>query len=568
MVRTLISGLLVICCAFVGGCPEGGGVADDASAVFTPGTDGSIGTFTTAEADFALASRSTDDGTEINSAELGGFVVDDEGELSVLTTDDGGTFAISSDESGDLMVEIDDPELGQLSVTVSLDAYPTLRDALTAGSFIEEGLLERTKYAVLLLAEGGIKPASPHSRDLDDFESLDLTTFCQITNACALAELYTELFLDDVVDMIEDDLIVIPRVIIQGRVDRALQAQREFCQDWNTAVFELDDNPCTSSDDPEPVEPEDCSSNGTCNVNCPDTEPDPDCSNAELCAAKEFCCEGDQICDIQRCNGPDPDCTNLLFCDRLSACCDDDDRCDTSANGLACPTTDDDCSFCGAADEVCIEGCTPTDPDCPGSESCPTDDFCEQDCAGEDPDCALCAADATATCVSNCEPVDPDCSVVTNITGLGSLSSSSVFEDRDDFRESRAGDGLTSTNWFSDGRGGGGPDNDSEVFTWTFGELRNTSITRIETDPETFEGGGGFGFASVQVRVFAVDGATVVFDSGSLPMSGFRVDLDVAVPDGVEGRSVVLTLVSHQDSSCGGFSEFRVFGIRDISEAE
>ena len=502
--------------------------------------------------------------TDVNASDGGGFSVDDSGAFKAFVSDDGGSYTLAAVDDQTVAVSIDDPELGQLTVTASLEGYPELASAFS------------TDDAALKAVPG--QPVSEHvgpakddvsARDLDDFEELDLTTFCQITNACALSELYTELFLDDVVDMIQSDLIIIPRAIIQGRIDKAMEAQREFCQEWNAVVFELDDNPCTSSDDPpdEDQEPQDCSANGECNTECPDTEPDPDCSNAAICGAKGFCCEGDQVCDIQRCNELDPDCTNFLFCDRLDACCDDDDRCDTSADGLACPTEDADCSFCGVADDVCIEDCVPADPDCPDSENCATDEFCEQDCAGVDPDCALCAADESATCVSNCELQDPDCTVVANITGLGFTSSSSVFENRSEFRASLGADGSTGTNWFSDGEGGGGPDSDSEVFSWTFSDLTNTSMTSIQTDPETFEGGGGFGFAGVQVLVQDVSGATV-YDSGFLTMSGFQVDIDISLPADTEGRTVILTLISHQDSSCGGFSEFRVFGLRDISESQ
>lgn len=538
------------------GCAPSGPPSPSSTAMFTPGSGDSLGTFSYDGGSFELQSDAEGKLAAITSEDVGSFSIDENGNLSRIMSLDGGVFVITRTDAETLSIDVDDPELGMLIVSVSLTQYPALRTARS----VVNGLQTLTVHSAATTPK-----TSPTARELDDFGELDLSTFCQITNGCALAELYATLFLDDVVDMIQSDLVIVPRSIIQGQVDDALKAQREFCQEWNGIVQELDDNPCTSSDDPEPETPEDCSPNGACNVNCPDTEPDPDCSNAEICAAKGFCCVGDQVCDIQRCNELDADCTNFDFCDRLATCCDDDDRCDTTVNGHGCPESDDDCAYCGNLDDVCILNCSPSDPDCEGSDTCPRDDFCEVDCAGADPDCALCGADESSTCINDCDPPDPDCTVVTNITAEGSVSSSSVYQDRDDFQTYLAVDGSTGTNWFSDGRGGGGPGPEAEVFTWVFNEVRNTSITRIETDPDTFEGGGKFGFASVQVLVQDLAGETV-YDSGVLSMSAFRVDLNLALPEGVEGRTIILTLIVHQDNSCGGFSEFRVFGLRDVGE--
>lgn len=316
---------------------------------------------------------------------------------------------------------------------------------------------------------------------------------------------------------------------------------------------------CTGLECPSDTpEPQDCSDNGECNVLCPDVEPDPDCSNAEICFAKKFCCGSDLVCDIQRCNELDSDCTNFLFCDRLGGCCDDDNVCHTEIDGRACPQEDQDCSFCGIDDDVCIRGCTPDDPDCSDTVSCPQDNRCEVECAGVDPDCALCEADALGTCVSDCAIPDPDCFAVTNITAEGTPFASSVFNDN--FLTIRATDGDSATNWFSGGTGGGGPDSNSESFTWVRNLSGDTSITRIETDPETVD--GGFGFLVVQVLVLNAADA-IVFDSGFLTMAASQVDLNVSLPEGIVGNRVILTLVTHENSSCGGFSEFRVFGLRD-----
>lgn len=546
-------------------CTQPAPAPDTSTATFAAGTDDSLGTFRYDGGSFELQADARGALNEVRG-DSGYFQINSDGTLKRVAGSDGGTFTTTRNSDDTLTIDVDDPELGQVSVTASLEGRPELLAARTR-------IATTTSTAT---ATASAKPLAPQSRELDDFEALDLTTFCQVTNACALAELYTNLFVEDVIPLLEEAAVkkqpllgFLPtdelHKLVQDQTNKALDTNLEFCREWNKVVQELDDNPCTSSDDPQPEEPQDCSANGTCNLNCPDTEPDPDCSNDEICTAKGFCCIGDQICDIRRCNELDADCTNFLLCDRLHGCCDDDNRCDAAVDGLECAEPDADCAYCGVADEVCIERCTPTDPDCEGSNDCPLDALCDATCAGIDPDCVLCGADDAATCITDCDPPDPDCTVVANITAEGSVSSSSTYHDDSGFDATRAADGSTSSNWFSDGHGGGGPDADSEVFTWTYNSVSNTSIARIETDPETFEGGGSFGFATVQVLVLDVAGETV-YDSGFQPMSGHAVDLNVLPPDGTEGRTVILTLVDHQDSTCGGFSEFRVFGLRDISE--
>jgi len=62
-------------------------------------------------------------------------------------------------------------------------------------------------------------------------------------------------------------------------------------------------------------------------------------------------------------------------------------------------------------------------------------------------------------------------------------------------------------------------------------------------------------------RINAADES--VFSSGSLAQTNSRVDLDLQLPEGIRGNRVVLTLIGHEDPSCGGFAEIRVFGLRD-----
>jgi hypothetical protein len=236
-----------------------------------------------------------------------------------------------------------------------------------------------------------------------------------------------------------------------------------------------------------------------------------------------------------------------------------------------CPVpcgNDATCVDAGAA--VCIDGCCfecETDDHCPSGYTCDASLVCippcEQCCDGDercdtgddcnDADCALCSVESDGDCIEDCDPPDPDCVSVINITSQGGVSASSEFAS--DFDPGNTLDGNTDTNWFSDGASGG----DSEAFTWVRTNSGDVSITRIETDPETFKGGGGFGFGQAQVLVMN-DAGDVVYESDFMVLGGSRVDLNVSLPAGIEGRSVQLILVDHQDSSCGGFSELRVYG--------
>lgn len=154
-----------------------------------------------------------------------------------------------------------------------------------------------------------------------------------------------------------------------------------------------------------------------------------------------------------------------------------------------------------------------------------------------------------------CQVVFDDFSPIvnTNITALGAGSASSQFSDQ--FPVAAALDGSSLTSWFSDG--GNAADN-SEAFTWQLIESGEVIISRVETDPEQFEGGGKFGFAAGTLRILDADGQ-VVF-SQDYSFSGFRVVINQDIPMGTRGRTVQLIFAGHQDSECGGFAELRVFG--------
>lgn len=140
-----------------------------------------------------------------------------------------------------------------------------------------------------------------------------------------------------------------------------------------------------------------------------------------------------------------------------------------------------------------------------------------------------------------------------NITGLGAGSASSRFSA--DFPVGAALDANSVTSWFSDG---GTEQDNTEVFTWQLTGATEYIISRVEVDPEQFEGGGKFGFAAGTLQILnANDGVVYSQDYG---FAGSRVVIDQAIPEGIQGRTVQLILVGHQDSSCGGFAELRVFG--------
>ncbi|HNO77230.1 MAG TPA: hypothetical protein PKN33_04140 [Phycisphaerae bacterium] len=140
-----------------------------------------------------------------------------------------------------------------------------------------------------------------------------------------------------------------------------------------------------------------------------------------------------------------------------------------------------------------------------------------------------------------------------NITGLGAGSASSRFSA--DFPVGAALDANSFTSWFSNG---GTEQDNTEVFTWQLVDSTEYIISRVEVDPEQFEGGGKFGFAAGTLQILnANDGVVYSQDYG---FAGSRVVIDQAIPEGVQGRTVQLILVGHQDKSCGGFAELRVFG--------
>ncbi|GJM26980.1 MAG: hypothetical protein DHS20C16_33950 [Phycisphaerae bacterium] len=143
--------------------------------------------------------------------------------------------------------------------------------------------------------------------------------------------------------------------------------------------------------------------------------------------------------------------------------------------------------------------------------------------------------------------------VNTNITGLGGGSASSRFSA--DFPVAAALDADSFSSWFSDG---GTDEDNSEVYTWQLVQDTEYIISRVEVDPEQFEGGGKFGFAGGTLRILDASGG-VAF-SQDYGFAASRVEIDQAIPEGTRGRSVQLILNVHQDQSCGGFAELRVFG--------
>lgn len=87
------------------------------------------------------------------------------------------------------------------------------------------------------------------------------------------------------------------------------------------------DDICDSSWFACPEEDTDCSrcgeSDGHCIESC--LEEDPDCpSRSLICGAIGVCCAGDGVCDVQcPLSDLDPDCTNDAYCAQTGLCCDD-----------------------------------------------------------------------------------------------------------------------------------------------------------------------------------------------------------------------------------------------------
>jgi hypothetical protein len=237
----------------------------------------------------------------------------------------------------------------------------------------------------------------------------------------------------------------------------------------------------------------------------------------------------------------------------------------------SCPYSDlSQDSQCGGVSFNIIENC-PTLADDDGNE----DDMDGKDMDGDDMDGDDMDGDKDPVddgdpkkkeepivCDENSVPPDPNCFAVINITDQGTPSASSVFDNnKSEYGAFRATDTNIVSSWFSDGNPDG--KNDAEAYTWTFDENVDIFLARVETDPEQFNGGGLFGFATVAVRVLDASGAEV-YNSGFMTMDGFRVDFTEAFPAGLVGRSVQLLLVGHQDKSCGGFAELRVYGFELI----
>ncbi len=149
--------------------------------------------------------------------------------------------------------------------------------------------------------------------------------------------------------------------------------------------------------------------------------------------------------------------------------------------------------------------------------------------------------------------VQPAEAAIPEITSLGTPSASSVFSGH--FVSSGV-DGNPTTDWYSDGSGGGaGSDGaNTESYYWEYSE--NLYITRIELDPENLD---GFGFDRIRFRIFNL-AATKVYESAEIPLTAFDVDIDHSLPTVVTGSKLEILMIDHQNCACGGFSELRIFG--------
>jgi len=163
------------------------------------------------------------------------------------------------------------------------------------------------------------------------------------------------------------------------------------------------------------------------------------------------------------------------------------------------------------------------------------------------------AEDSSST--GTAESTGEGCSSAQDITALGTATASSVFGG-DDFPPHLSIDGAINTSWFSSGpEGGNGP----SVYDWTI--VTERCIERIEVDDNSGHNDPdfrqGFGFDAVAVRV--LHGGAIVFEESislpGTPDGPFTVDTG-----GVQGSRVLLEFSGHENQSCGGFSELRVFG--------
>lgn len=146
----------------------------------------------------------------------------------------------------------------------------------------------------------------------------------------------------------------------------------------------------------------------------------------------------------------------------------------------------------------------------------------------------------------------PDCRVAreAQLTDTGFVSVSSTF---DGFPKELAVDGDTATSWFSTG-----PEPGPSNFRWSSPETR--CITRIELDGNTDhpEFAFDYGFETITLRILDVDSNVVyehVHNAAGTPDPDMVVDIG-----GVEARIVEFELDGHEDPTCGGFAELRVFG--------
>ena len=142
---------------------------------------------------------------------------------------------------------------------------------------------------------------------------------------------------------------------------------------------------------------------------------------------------------------------------------------------------------------------------------------------------------------------------MTNLTGAGRASASTVFSAQ--FPVALAFDGDRSTSWFSAGPGAGG----TTDLTWT--SDTRIRVRRIEVlsnashrQPEFRR---GFGFGRVVLQVLDADGTVVYTDTRELPGTP---DPDVAFDLDVLATTVRLTFTGHEDPTCGGIAELVVKG--------
>ena len=137
------------------------------------------------------------------------------------------------------------------------------------------------------------------------------------------------------------------------------------------------------------------------------------------------------------------------------------------------------------------------------------------------------------------------------VTDEGDVAVESEYSDQ--YPKELATDHDTGTSWFSAGEA----DGQSTTFTWTNDRDDLITLVRIigNGDNEDASIRSGFGFDAVLVKV--LDEAGDVDFEETVSLDG-TPDPTVQVRPGVEGRTVVLELIGHEDPTCGGFSELEI----------